>query len=114
MGDPPKFDHQKAKALVDKLTDAIRMLQRQTGDRSTRAQTMRKSWKGPYADQFFNTEMPLTRKDAQTLVGQMQALITQVNSAAQAADDATATWWRSQPTPSPAPGPAPTPPTAGP
>lgn len=112
MTDPPQFDHQKAQALIDKLNDAIRLLQSQTGDRSTKAQTMRKSWKGGYADQFFNREMPAMRNQAAGLVAQMQALVTQVGGAADAASQASAQWQRSQPRPSPspqAPPPAPTP-----
>lgn len=111
MGEP-QFDHQKAQALIDTLTDAIRLLKSQTSDRSTKARAMqtKKDWTGPYADQFFNTEVPRMKNGASALVTQMQGLITQLHNASTSASQATSSWqWNHEPHPSP--GPAPSPPT---
>lgn len=111
MGEP-QFDHQKAQALIDKLNDAIRVLKSQTHDRSTKAQAMqtKKDWTGPYADQFFGTEVPRMKNGASGLITQMQGLITQLNNASDSANTAMSTWqWNNEPHPSP--GPAPSPPT---
>lgn len=113
MGEP-SFDTAKARALIDTLHGAIRMLTNQTMNRNTKAEAMRKHWKGAYANQFFETEMPRMRYDAASLTAQMGALITQLSNAIDAYQQAQAQWWSKQPHPTSAPpGPAPTPPTPG-
>lgn len=109
MSGPPQFDHAKAEALIAKANATIRMLRRQTSDRTTKAKTMRKTWTGHYADQFFGTEVPRMGTQAGDLVTELQSLIAQVSAAAESARGASAKWMRTN-SPHPSPGPAPTPP----
>lgn len=109
---PPSFDSAKAQALIDQLNDAIHLLTTQTTNRTTRAQAMQEHWKGGYANRFFENEMPRLRGDAAFLTARMGALISQLNSASEAATQASAQYRRAhEPPQGPgAPGPAPTPP----
>lgn len=103
MSGEPLFDSAKAQALITKLNDAIRMLTNQTTNRNVKAQAMEKHWKGAYADQFFETEMPRMRYDAALLTSQMGALVTQLSTAIESYQTAHGQWWKQQPHPTAAP-----------
>lgn len=72
-------------ALADEVTAAIRTLitrlQQQTTTRTSQAQTMQQSWTGPYADQFFGTEVPRMKKGASDLITELQSWLTRIDDA---------------------------------
>lgn len=136
MGEPHpdlKFDHGAATAAINELTAVVNLLRTQTTSRSIKAKDMGPpNWTGTYSEQFYNSELPRMTKEAGTLIGKLQALITTITNASNAANtyaQENSAWHKqndpqpiptgvpqqppstSNPTPTAAqPGPAPTPP----
>ena len=81
----PRFNQQAATAAMDDLKAAIALLKQQTAARVTRAASMRRTWKGPYADQFFERELPRMRSEADAMIAEMLGLLKRISSASAAA-----------------------------
>lgn len=113
MGEPHpnlKFDEAAAHAVIEKAQSLIKLTRTQTEARIKKATTMQPNWKGHYADQFFQNELPRMRKDAANFITELQNLITQMNTAINTAHQfaqQNATWQaQQQKTPSPQPAPS--------
>lgn len=79
-----KFDYGAANAAINELQAVINLLTSQTNNRASKARDMGPpNWTGTYSDQFYQNELPRMKKDAGTLVGRLQSLITTINNAVQ-------------------------------
>lgn len=81
----PRFDQAAASEALDALRASVSLLKQQTGARVAHAAAMRQTWKGPYADQFFQGELPRMRAGADALIAEMLNLMTLISSASAAA-----------------------------
>jgi hypothetical protein len=69
-GDPVDVARvERVQAAIRVAIDQVRL---QASSRRQRAQVMRASWKGPYADQFFGNELPRMERQADQLVAELQ------------------------------------------
>lgn len=75
-----KLDKALAEDVVREATAAMRMIADQTPTRTSKGKTALEQWKGPDADRF-RGQFSTMQKDAQSLHGQLQTLIRQVNNA---------------------------------
>jgi uncharacterized protein YukE len=78
---PPPVDPALAGDVKKALQALISKLQSQMSTRVTRAQTMQQTWTGPYADQFFGTEVPRMKKQTTDLIAQLQSWVTTIDGA---------------------------------
>ena len=83
-GHAPKLNKALAEEVVSQATAAMAMLAAQTPTRASKGRTALDHWSGPDAEQF-RSKFSQMQKDAQTLHGQLQTLIRQVNGAIDAA-----------------------------
>lgn len=84
MGEPHpnlKFDYAAAQAVIDQAQSLISITRNQADGRVKRASNMEPNWKGHYADEFFQNEMPRMRSDAANLIQELQNLIKQMHAA---------------------------------
>ncbi|MFZ0214694.1 MAG: hypothetical protein WAM30_02020 [Candidatus Dormiibacterota bacterium] len=77
---PPKLDKAAAEAVVQQATATMRMIASQTPGRTAAGKKALANWQGPDADRF-KPEFAAAQKNAQSLHGQLQALIKQVGAA---------------------------------
>ncbi len=83
-GSAPKLNQALAHEVVSQATAAMMMLAAQTPTRGSKGRVALDHWNGPDAERF-RSEFSKMQKDAQSLHGQLQALIRQVNAAIDAA-----------------------------
>lgn len=79
-GSAPKLNKALAEEVVSQATAAMVMLSSQTPARVSKGRVALERWNGPDAERF-RSEFSAMQRDAQTLHGQLQALIRQVNAA---------------------------------
>jgi len=79
-----KLDVALAEAVITQATAAMQMLAAQTPVRTSKGNLALEHWNGHDAEQF-RSQFSRMQKDAQTLHGQLQGLIRQVNAAIDAA-----------------------------
>jgi len=77
----PPVDARLAGDVKAALQALVSKLQSQQTTRTSRAQTMQQSWTGPYADQFFGTEVARMAKQTADLIGELQTWISILDQA---------------------------------
>lgn len=91
MGEPHPnltFDHAAAADAIAHLHAVIKLLKAQTNARTSRAKAMGPpNWTGTHSETFYGTELPRMKKEAATLVSQLQGLITTIGVASQNANE---------------------------
>jgi hypothetical protein len=97
--------------VVEELNSAIRVLLSQTNDRITNAKAMERTWKGHHADQFFGTEVPRIKNQADHLIHHMTDIVRAVGNADHAAVLAEGQWQKNPTQPTPVPSHTPPPPS---
>lgn len=80
----PKLNKALAEEVLGQARAAMTMLGSQTATRTARGRAALDHWSGPDGDRF-RSEFSKMQRDAQTLHGQLQALIRQVSAAIDAA-----------------------------
>lgn len=83
-GSAPKLNKALAEEVVSQARAAMMLLASQTPARGSKGRIALEHWNGPDAERF-RSEFSKMQKDAQTLHGQLQALIRQVSAAIDAA-----------------------------
>ena len=80
----PKLNKALAEDVVSQATAAMAMLAAQIPTRASKGRVALDEWNGPDAEQF-RSKFSQMQRDAQSLHGQLQTLIRQVNAAIDAA-----------------------------
>jgi uncharacterized protein YukE len=83
-GTAPKLNQALAEEVVSQATAAMMLLSSEIPARASRGRVALDHWNGPDAERF-RSQFSAMQKNAQTLHGQLQALIRQVNAAIDAA-----------------------------
>lgn len=111
---PADFDVKAASALISEIDRTRTLLVQQKRDRMAQGQSIRQSWKGPYAVKH-DADRTNSDREAQEILDALAALRSRVQTAI---DDAQADQRRIDQhnqsllqVPHPSPGPAPTPPS---
>lgn len=90
--------------MIAELQDGIQVLRSKVADRIAKSRGLRDHWKGGYADSYFETQQPQLKIQAHDSISQMQAIIKQIQSAAEQAAADQRGYQASQAAPSPAAG----------
>jgi len=78
-------DRARAAAVITAVDAAIAQLKQDAATRTSRSSKMQASWKGPYADQFFGSEIPRMKTRTAELISELLQLKQQISNAVEGA-----------------------------
>ena len=78
-------DRARAEAAIAAVDAAIAHLKQDAATRHSRSATMRQTWKGPYADEFFGTELARMKTQTSQLINELLQLKQQISNAVEQA-----------------------------